>query len=316
VEHGELPGESRNRGSTQGVRDSAWPIGGAPELVAGTPGHEAALDTPMFSILMPSMGDRPSLRVAVDALLAQDYERWELVLKVVDADAARRQLPQDDRIVVLEGPDRNLTHAVNLAMEHARGDVFNWANDDDVLLPGALAYVAEHLREAMWLRAPVDLLDEDGQRLGRSGDLPWDLVAQKTVSRVAQPGVFWRREAVASIGNLDESVALASDYDYFTRLGERWEPRSVDRVVAEYRLGGDVLTLTQQHVQNPQVARIRARSAYAELAKRDAEIEALRAERDSLRRTVREMRQAASWRLTAPARRLRRMTHRGAEGDG
>jgi len=125
VDHAPAADGSRNRGSTQALQASAWPIGQAPELVAGTPGHEAALDTPRFSILMPTTGRRPSLRRAVEALVAQDYERWELVLKVVDADAARRQLPDDDRIVVLEGPDRNLTHAVNLAMEAATGDVFN-----------------------------------------------------------------------------------------------------------------------------------------------------------------------------------------------
>lgn len=279
----------RNRGSTQPPRDSAWPIGEAPELVAGSPGHERALETPMFSILMPTTGDRPSLRRAVEALLAQDYERWELVIKAVDAGAARRQLPVDDRIVLLDGPDRNLTHAVNLAMARATGDVFNWANDDDVLLPHALSYVAEHLRDAMWLRAPVEHVDDDGRHLTDSGNLPWDLVEQKKVPRVAQPGVFWRREAVASIGNFDESVPLASDYEYYIRLGERWAPRSVDRVVARYRFGGDVLSLTQQHVQNGQAERIRARSAYAELAKREAEIASLHP-KPKIRRTGRVQR--------------------------
>jgi hypothetical protein len=191
-------------------------------------------------------------------------------------------------------------------MEAATGDVFNWANDDDVLLPGALSYVSAQLGEAMWLRAAVALVDGDGRQLGRTGDLPWDLAAHKTVPLVAQPGVFWRREAVASIGNYDEAVALASDYDYYSRLGERWEPRSVDRVVAEFRVGGDALSHTHQHVQNLQVERIHARSPYAELAKREAEITALRAERDRLART---RQQSSRWGLLLPR-------PRGGRGKG
>jgi hypothetical protein len=282
---------------------SAWPIGRAPELLAGLPGHEAALLRPRFSLLMPTLGDRDPDRVlgAIGAVLEQDYADWELIIKAPDDSGLLSLLPDDPRITLVEGTDRNRAHAVNIAMQRATGDVFHWINDNDCLLPGTLTCVAESLRDAMWLRGRVEVVDEHGNLVRIDGDTPWDLELLKRQRLELDPGAFWRRECVAAIGSFDGSVPLASDFEYWQRLGERWEPRTVDAVVTRKTEYADELI---NEIREAQAAQVRARYGrvqYDEALRRAESSEAYARELEGRLRAYEE---SEWWRLKRSARAL------------
>ena len=293
--------ERRYRGSTAPLETSAFRPGEAPELDVSLPEVHARLHTPQFSVVMPTRGYSDRIEQAVQALLAQDYENWELIVKS-SGGGLREQLPDDGRVKVLEGPDRNLTHAVNQAISHATGDVFYWANDDDRLLPGALRFVADHLGDAMWLRGLVQILDEDGRELRIDGAHPWELSVLKQSNLVCEPGVFWRRECVDAVGVLDESVPLASDYEYWVRLGDRWEPRTVDAVLGQYTARADSLSVVQGELQAQQAFRVASRYGFAPLARARVELARLHERNRALEDRVRAIEEAQWWRVTAPMR--------------
>lgn len=315
--------EQRNLGSTAPLAASAYRPGEAPELDLSDPAVRARLQKPRFTILMPTRGHSEQLEGAVQAILSQDYEDWELIIKSASS-GLRSFLPDDARIKILEGPDRNLTNAVNQAIGHATGDVFYWANDDDRLLAGALCYVAEHLGDAMWLRGLVEVVDETGRVLRIDGDHPWELTTLKQSNLVCEPGAFWRRECTEAVGVLDESVPLASDYEYWLRLGERWEPRTVDAILAQYTEHAQTLSVVQGDLQARQALRISSRYAFTELA--TAKVETTRMQRrnqelerrnEELEAHARALEESEWWRITAPMRRvvgaIRRAGHRNLE---
>ncbi len=295
--------EQRNLGSMAPLGSSAFRPGEAPELDLSLPDTQARLHHPRFSVVMPARGHSERLERAVRAIVNQDYGDWELIIKS-SSGGVRDRLPDDARIHVLEGPDRNLTHAVNEAIAHATGDVFYWANDDDQLLPGALRFVAEHLGDAMWLRGRVRVVDERGRELRIDGDHPWDLTTLKQSNMVCEPGVFWRRECVDAVGVLDESVPLASDYEYWLRLGDRWEPRTVDAILGEYTERAESLSVSQGALQAHQGARIYSRYAFAELARARIDVARLQERNRALDERLCAIEDSEWWRLTAPMRRV------------
>ena len=102
--------------------------------------------SPLVSILIRSM-DRPTLQRALDSVAAQDYPNVEVV--VVAAGGSHRDLAERCgafplRLVRSARPLAR-AEAANVALEAARGDWFNFLDDDDELLPIHVS----HLRAAL-----------------------------------------------------------------------------------------------------------------------------------------------------------------------
>ncbi|HEX2043940.1 MAG TPA: glycosyltransferase family 2 protein [Acidimicrobiales bacterium] len=117
---------------------------------------------PRVSVLMPTFGHARFIARAIESVLAQGFEDWELL--VVDdgspddtADVVKRYL-QDRRVTYERLPvNRGLGVALNHALGRARGRFIAYLPSDDV-------YYADHLRSL------ADLLDRaDGFVLAFSG---------------------------------------------------------------------------------------------------------------------------------------------------
>jgi glycosyltransferase involved in cell wall biosynthesis len=120
------------------------------------------------------------------------------------------------------GPDGGQAAAINAGMRKADGEILAWLNGDDMLLPGALAYVANFFET----HADVDaiyghrvIINGEGLEIGRwvlpphsSGVLSWmDFVPQETM--------FLRRRTFETVGfRVDESFHFALDWDLLLRL--------------------------------------------------------------------------------------------------
>ncbi|WP_165073530.1 glycosyltransferase [Paludisphaera rhizosphaerae] len=126
-----------------------------------------------FSILVP-VYNTPAhfLAAAVESVLAQTYQHWELILADdASTDAATLGylaggLPRDPRVILVRRPvNGNISAATNTAAEHATGDFVVLLDHDDVLDPEALSHFALRID-----REPeVDLLYSDEDKLGVDG---------------------------------------------------------------------------------------------------------------------------------------------------
>jgi glycosyltransferase involved in cell wall biosynthesis len=272
------------------------------EGMSPTFGDTSAEDArPRFSLLMPTK-DRPDeLAQAIEAIRAQDFESWELVIK--DGGDARGVIPRDERITYLRGPERNLAHALNIAMTRASGQIFNWANDDDPLLPGALSYVDASIGTAMWLRGRVKVVDRIYGRGRIEATEPWDIQRLKLQAPLWTPSVFWRSEAAMAVGLMDESVPLACDYDYWIRLGDRWPPKIIDQVLAQNTQHKGTLSQRNIDRQLMEADRIRARYGFVRVAQLEVELEQSRSAAADTQRALMDIRRSEFWRATAPLRR-------------
>ncbi|MES1209770.1 MAG: glycosyltransferase [Pseudomonadota bacterium] len=117
---------------------------------------------PLVSIIVRSYNRLPSLCQLVDVLLAQTWTNLEVLVveqsTFVPADAAARLAAQaqDPRLRVLYRLPLGGAAARNVAVEHARGEVFLFIDDDD--LPTDDRWVEKHM-----------LALEDPKCLGASG---------------------------------------------------------------------------------------------------------------------------------------------------
>ena len=191
-----------------------------------------------ISVLIPTF-NRPQFIIgAIDAILAQDYSDFEIIVKD-GGESIEHLLPKDDRIKYIWNKDRGITDAMNQAMKVSTGDIFVWANDDDRITSGAFQYVIDNIGDAKWAYGYIRMTNgKDEIRWGE----PWNYERLKKNNIVPQPSVYWTREAYEEVGEMCEDQDLTSDYEYWLRLGDKFEPKFFDRIMADYTIHKDQIT--------------------------------------------------------------------------
>ena len=202
---------------------------------------------PLVAVGVPVFNEEANLPAVLDSLLAQDYERLQIIvcdngstdgtLAVAEEYAAR-----DGRIEV-HGSDENrgATFNFNRCFELARADYFTWASGHDVRMPEAIRRCVEALQgdpglvlcypSSVWRRhdGTAEPVLDDG--IDTSG-LPAPLRLRRTIERLqncnAVHGVI-RSEALAATRLFRSCVG--SDHVVLAELSLRGEFRQLEDVL-------------------------------------------------------------------------------------
>jgi len=119
-------------------------------------------------------------------------------------------------------PDDGQAHALNLGFARTSGSIMAYLNSDDLLLPGALAYVARYFQAHPQVDAVYGhrvLIDEEGAEIGRWILPPHRDEDLRYADYVPQETLFWRRRLWERVGGrMDESFQFAIDWDLLLRF--------------------------------------------------------------------------------------------------
>jgi hypothetical protein len=218
---------------------------------------------PLVSIIVPSYQQARFLRVAIDSILAQNYEPMEiLVLDGGSTDGSREILESyGDRIWFRSAPDGGQCDAINEGFRRSRGEIVAWLNSDDFYYPRAVARAVEALSkhpESALVYGEGNLVTEAGEVMWRFPEtVPFDLWRLANHSDyILQPTVFFRREALFACGLLDEGLNWGLDWELWIRMGKRFPFSYIDHVQAAGRIYGDTKTATGGFLRMREIYRI------------------------------------------------------------
>jgi glycosyltransferase involved in cell wall biosynthesis len=189
--------------------------------------------------------DRPSLlREAVGSVAGQTHRPIEAIVvndcgadvgSVVDRFTERLQC----RLVDLR-PGRGRSAAANAGIAAARGAWVGFLDDDDLLLPDAVAVLLDASGGSDVVPyGRVDAYfhpDDEPPRLFRVFNRPFDLDALRFENFIPINACLIPAAVLRDIGGMDERLECFEDWDLFLRLSDRLPFRHVDRQVAEYRI--------------------------------------------------------------------------------
>jgi GT2 family glycosyltransferase len=198
---------------------------------------------PLISILIPAFNSNEThLREAVQSVLDQVYEKWELVIVDDGSERPAAVLPdladQDARIrVCMEEKHAGISAALNIALAQARGDYIALLDHDDLLEPDALFRAAEVLQE----QRNVDLFYSDEDKLTEHGfDGPllkpdWSYDLFLSLNYIGH-FTLARRSIAEEIGGFRSEFDGAQDYDFYFRFLERTRAiHHIPRVLYHWR---------------------------------------------------------------------------------
>lgn len=200
---------------------------------------------PLVSILTPIFDTPvPWLREAVDSVLAQIYENWELVLiddgsTAIDLLHALPGLAARDRRIHLVTLERHqgISAALNKGLEVAKGQWLTFLDHDDLLEPDALFQNVRVLQE----NPELDLIYSDEDKLTEAGfDSPilkpdWSPDFFLSCNYLCHM-IFLRRDLVRAVDGFRREFDGSQDYDLLLRITERTDRiHHIPRVLYHWR---------------------------------------------------------------------------------
>ncbi|MEJ5259281.1 MAG: FkbM family methyltransferase [Anaerohalosphaeraceae bacterium] len=189
--------------------------------------------TPLVSICMTAYNTERFIRRAIESVLAQTYENFELIIVddgSTDGTAKTVQSFRDRRIRFFSQPHKNAAAASNRAIREARGDFVMMIDSDDFIGPSYLermvAFAVQNPGYDYYYPEKLTLVNEAGQPTGivwkyepinNSAVLPTLLFARGN-SPIPNAGSLKRRALFEKTGLLRE-LDNVEDFDFLCRCG-------------------------------------------------------------------------------------------------
>jgi glycosyltransferase involved in cell wall biosynthesis len=221
------------------------------------PGRNHPVKRGLVSIMMPAFNAGNYIQQAIDSVLSQSYDQWELI--VVDDGSADHTAEiasdySDTRILVVRQENYGEASARNKALEFMRGEFIAFLDADDIYLP-------RHLEHATYfLNAHTDFqgvysdgfyINEEGNTLQplskrRRGFLQGDIFEELVrasnvfgppVCVVLRSGILWAHNL-----HFDPEIVIGPDWDFFTRFAEYGTFGFIKDKTCHYRLHSSSIT--------------------------------------------------------------------------
>lgn len=221
---------------------------------------------PVVSVVMPVWNRAGVVEAAIRSVLAQTYQRFELLICDDASDDESTEVITrigDERITLLRQPSRcGAAAARNRCLAVARGDLIAYLDSDNAWHPRYLELMVEVLTARpghVAAFAGYFVLEpskrEGGLTLARVQVRKFHLEDQ-----VEKPFVdlnsFVHRRALADVfGGFDESLERRQDYDLIARYCWTREPAQVDYALNLYRRDESLNQITFTHRWNKDVIR-------------------------------------------------------------
>jgi glycosyltransferase involved in cell wall biosynthesis len=175
----------------------------------------------------PSFGQGHFLERTLYSVVNQNYPALEYVVQdggSTDETTVVLRRYEDSLLHWVSEPDDGQGDAINRGFAHTTGEIMAYLNSDDLLLPGALAYVARYFTA----HPDVDvvygnrmMIDEHDGHIGSLVLPRHDDEELTLLDFVPQETLFWRRSAwEAAGGQIDASLRFAIDWDLLLRFRE------------------------------------------------------------------------------------------------
>jgi glycosyltransferase involved in cell wall biosynthesis len=200
---------------------------------------------PRISIVTPSYNQGGFIEDTIRSVLLQDYPNLEFIIM----DGGSR----DNTVEVIKKyagridywvseKDRGQSHAINKGLARCTGEIFNWINSDDLLLPDALWAVAE-----AWVRQPGSIIAGHTELFDENGPLEVVRASGQTLKNFVrfweaedfgwtQQGTFMAVKDARAVNGVREDLTYCMDYDLMVKLLRRGgSVVYLDRVLSRFR---------------------------------------------------------------------------------
>jgi glycosyltransferase involved in cell wall biosynthesis len=200
---------------------------------------------PLVSVVIPTYNRWPMIAEAVQSVLAQTFNAFELI--VVDDgstdDTARLVSSCDSRLIIFSQPQAGVAAARNAGVAMSRGKYIAFLDSDDLWSPAKLAIQADFMArnsgvqicqtDEIWIRGGVRVNPKSRHRKP-SGDI---FRRSLELCLVSPSAVMMTKELFYLAGGFDDSFPVCEDYDLWLRIAAGHTVYLIDSALVTKRGG-------------------------------------------------------------------------------
>lgn len=202
-------------------------------------------NSPRVSILMAVHGNGEWLGQAIDSVIGQSFQEWELicVLDVV-TESVNRLIDEkmgDSRISVVRlHQSVGAASARNIGLKKARGPLIAILDSDDEWatqhLEISVGYLEEHTNSVL-VGTRYQPIDETGIKLGKAVKVPTRWLSAKLVfaNCFAHSTVVFRSKFALETGGYPDGISMGEDYCLWLKLAKFGDVSNLKSVTVNYR---------------------------------------------------------------------------------
>ena len=205
-------------------------------------------EQPLVSVIMNCFNGEKYLREAIDSVLTQTYQNWELIFwdnQSTDSSAEIVKNYDDPRIYYFYAPQHTILYeARNYAIQKSEGEFLAFLDVDDWWEPNKLSLQVPFFEdETIGLVCgdyEVFYEESNWSRPQWTGQKPSGFIINELLAdyHVGLLTILLRRSTFEVLGGFDSRYHVIGDFDISLRLAESWQIQSLNQIVAHFRMHG------------------------------------------------------------------------------
>lgn len=207
-----------------------------------------AMNYPLISIVTPSYNQANYIEQTILSVLGQQYQNLEYIIidgNSNDGSADIIQKYSNQLTYWVSENDNGQSHAINKGFSRAKGSVLMWLNSDDLLLPGALHYIANTIKtegEGIYFGNCIHFREKQAGLDAWGSDVVF-ASQQHTlydIDFIIQPSSFWSRSVYEKTGPLSENLHFGFDWEWFLKAKTNGiKITAINKCLSMYRFHDD-----------------------------------------------------------------------------
>lgn len=215
---------------------------------------------PLVSVVMPVYNAEPYLKEAIDSILEQTYENFELLAindgskdnsgKIIDHYAKI-----DSRVKAIHQKNTGIVKVLNRGIDMANGEFIARMDSDDVSFPRRfeqqLAVFAEDPKVVL-VAGGFEVIDEDGEFLyrevlpARDRDLKRRMLLRNPL---AHGSVMFRKSVIETVGTYTDEFGPTEDFELWSRISTAGKFVALETTIFRWRVNSAGITSNNNQLQ-------------------------------------------------------------------
>lgn len=178
-----------------------------------------------ISVVLPAYNSAPYLKTAVQSILNQTYQKFELlIINDGSTDNTENIVKSfhDDRIKYFRIEHSGMGTALNVGLMNSKYDLVALMDSDDISLPERFAYELDHKNLAYNDIVFSDSVYFKGNKIKFRNSISGGYDAVKEIIRlhghICMSSVICNKKFILDMGGFDESLGNSEDYDLWLRI--------------------------------------------------------------------------------------------------
>lgn len=200
----------------------------------------------LISVVIPAYNATKTIQATINSVIQQTYTDLEII--VINDGSTDSTLDilnsiNDQRLKIITTPNQCLPASRNTGINFAQGEYISFLDADDLWTPDKLRLELEALQnnpQADVACSWTNYIDEKDQIIltGNRIDLTGNAYPYLLLCNVLDSGsnLFVRRQKLLAIGNYDQSLRSAHDWDLYLRLASQYQFVTVPQAQVLYRI--------------------------------------------------------------------------------